>query len=265
MLASPRVGLLAALVLAGCPADSADPRATAEPPTPTVSVQPPEASQATPYAPWQAAPNPDQEPADVLALLREYDPQMTDSPPRDQKGDKATDDLDWALAVADSTHLYARVFTREPMRPDAGREIRFWIDQGKPLATVEVKVGSVGRPCEVSSTANPEAQQVINDCFWHGTALDLRFPLSALPPELNTTQPFWVSGFEACCEDDARSVPLDKIEAAQEVWRVGVAGAPQAPMPSSAEGGAPPAAAPTPVDPGSAQAPVPAPAAPTTP
>lgn len=263
MLPLRRPSLVAALLLAACPSDSGDARATVEPPQTTVTTAPAEVPQPTPYAAWQVPPNPDQEPSDVSALLREYDPAMSDTPPMDQRGDRATDDLDWALAVADASHLFARVTTREPMRPDQGREIRFWVEQGKPLATVEVKVGSVGRPCEIGSTANAESQQIVQGCYWHGTALDLRIPLSALPPELKLDQPFWVSGFETCCEDEGRTTPFDKLDAAQEVWRVGVAGAPAAPLPNSAVSGSAPApeGAPAPPAEGGVPAVVPAPAA----
>jgi hypothetical protein len=65
---------------------------------------------------WQAVnhnepsanPDPNSEPYDVVALLREFDPQLTD-PPNDAQGDGGHDDLLSALAVMDAEYLYARV------------------------------------------------------------------------------------------------------------------------------------------------------------
>ncbi len=236
--------ILPLLLLTACPADTGGERGPEQPPVIVVQA-PPEGAQpappgATGYAgqAWQAPPSLDQEPGDVVAILREYDALLVDVP-NDQGGSEGYDDLLWALAVADGSHLFARVVSRTPMRADAGRELRFWIEQGKPLATVEVKVGSQGRPCEVSAMETPEQQAVVDGCFWTGNALDLRIPLTNLPKSIDLTKPFWVSGFQTCCQDPERTKPHDSIENAQEVWRVGIPGSPGSPAggaPASGEG-----------------------------
>jgi hypothetical protein len=230
-----RLSALLPLLAAACPADVGKDKGPEQPPVIVVQA-PPEGAQpaggagTTGYVgqTWQAPANADQEPGDVVAILREYDAILVDVP-NDQGGAEGYDDLLWALAVADATNLYARVVSRTPMRADAGRELRFWIEQGKPTATVEVKVGSQGRPCEVSAMETPEQQAVIDGCYWTGNALDLRIPLASLPKTLDLSKPFWVSGFQTCCQDPERSKPWDTIENAQEVWRVGVPGAPGSP------------------------------------
>lgn len=165
--------------------------------------------------------NPDAEPYDVVALLREFDPELTDSP-KDQKSKMAFDDILSAHAVADDTYLYGRILTRAPMRGDDVREVRFWIEQddGKKMATVELKIGSRGSPCELSNVKNPDTQVVVNRCFWVGNAIDFRIPLDKIPSIIDTAATFHVSGFQTCCEDTDRNLPYDELEGAQGVWRV---------------------------------------------
>ncbi len=176
---------------------------------------------------WQAVnqsqPNanadPNAEPYDVVALLREFDPQLTD-PPNDGQGDAGHDDLLSALAVMDAEYLYGRIVTRSPMKGDDVREVRFWIEQQPAMATVEVKVGTRDRPCELSDVKAADQQSVVSKCFWAGNALDFRIPLKDVPASIDTTKPFWVSGFQTCCTDAERNTPYDSAEGAQEVWRV---------------------------------------------
>lgn len=176
---------------------------------------------------WQAVnhnepsanPDPNSEPYDVVALLREFDPQLTD-PPNDAQGDGGHDDLLSALAVMDAEYLYARVVTRSPMKGDDVREVRFWIEQAPSMATVEVKVGTQDRPCELSDVKAADQQSIVPKCFWAGNALDVRIPLKDVPASIDTTKHFWVSGFQTCCTDAERNTPYDAAEGAQEVWRV---------------------------------------------
>jgi hypothetical protein len=163
--------------------------------------------------------DPNAEPYDVVALLREFDPQLTD-PPSDQLGDGGHDDIVSALAVMDDVYLFGRLSTRNPMQGDNMREVRFWIEQQPNMVTVEVKAGSRERPCELSDLKKPDEQAVVTNCFWAGNALDFRIPLKDIPSTIDTTKPYWVSGFQTCCSDAERNKPYDEIEGAQEVWRV---------------------------------------------
>ncbi|MCP4870740.1 MAG: hypothetical protein GY898_18720 [Proteobacteria bacterium] len=163
--------------------------------------------------------DPDAEPYEVVTLLREFDPHLTDAP-KDEVEGTATDDLLAAFVVMDDKYLYGRMTSRAPMTGDNTHEVRFWLEQEGNMVTVEVKVGTTGRPCELGDVKAAEAQKVVANCFWTGTALDVRMPLDAIPPIINTAQPYWVSGFQTCCADEARNNPYDSIEGAQEVWRV---------------------------------------------
>jgi hypothetical protein len=160
------------------------------------------------------------EPAEVVSLLREFEAVLTD-PPKDAAGDNGWDDLLSALVAMDARYLYARILTREPMSvaSDKVRELRFWLEQGGQMTTIEVKVGSMDAPCEVLPSGADEAK-IVNDCFWLGNAVDLRIPLDALPPTLDVSKPYWASGFQTCCSDEARDTPYDELADAQEVWRV---------------------------------------------
>lgn len=234
------LALFLPLLLAGCPAPTDNASKDAQPPVIVVQAPPDQktadASDAksaeegtTGYAglAWQAVnqgkPNanvdPEAEPYDVVALLREFDPQLTD-PPKDATGDKGHDDLLSALAVIDEQYLYGRVVSRSPMAGENVREIRFWIEQQPNMVTVEVKTGTRDRPCELSDIKASDQQAVVNRCFWAGNALDFRVPLKDIPASIDVAKPFWVSGFQSCCSDEARNDPYDSIEGAQEVWRV---------------------------------------------
>jgi len=134
----------------------------------------------------------------------------------------AFDDILSAHAVADDTYLYGRIVTRAPMRGDDVREVRFWIEQdsGNKMATVELKIGSRGSPCELSNAKKPDSQTVVNRCFWIGNAIDFRVPLDKIPSVIDTKSTFHVSGFQTCCEDTERNKPYDELNGAQGVWRV---------------------------------------------
>ena len=160
------------------------------------------------------------EPAEVVALLREFEPILTD-PPKDAQGENGWDDLLSALVAMDARYLYGRILTTEPMSvaSDKVRELRFWLEQNGQMVTVEVKVGSMDSPCEIIPPGASEAK-VVNECFWLGNAIDLRIPLDSLPTSIDVSKPFWASGFQTCCTDESRDTPYDELSAAQEVWRV---------------------------------------------
>jgi hypothetical protein len=233
---------LAATFFVGCEAPTDSASQQAQPPVIVVQAPPDQAATAPAVAgaaaveganagyaglAWQAVnqaqPNanadPNAEPYDVVALLREFDPQITD-PPNDAEGDAGHDDILSALSVMDEQYLYGRIVTRSPMRGDDVREVRFWIEQQPNMATVEVKVGTRDRPCELSDIKAVDQQSVVNKCFWAGNALDFRIPLKDVPASIDTTKPFWVSGFQTCCTDAERNKPFDGTDSAQEVWRV---------------------------------------------
>ncbi len=159
------------------------------------------------------------EPYDVVSLLREFEPAIIDAA-KDQDGENGYDDLLSSLVVADNKNLYGRIVTRVPMRGFYTREVRFWIEQPPEMATVEVKVGTRGRPCEIAHVKSPDAQKVVKGCFWLGNSLDFRLPLDAFPASIDVTKPMWVSGFQTCCSDPERNKFLDEIDKAQEVWRI---------------------------------------------
>ncbi len=121
---------------------------------------------------------PGSEPYEVVALLREFDPDLTD-PPKDQASEAAYDDLLSAFAVMDEKYLYGRMVMRAPMGADGEvREARFWLEQGENMVTVEVKVGSQNSPCELSDATSSEAQKVVTDCFWAATPSTSESPSS---------------------------------------------------------------------------------------
>ncbi len=227
--------LLALLLLPAC--GGGEPGAPTTAP-PVIVVQPPSDSAGGGGAPtttgsdyagmaWeQAGAAPAQaeggEPDSVVLLLREFEAELTDAP-GDAKGSNGFDDLLSALVAVDARYLYARVLTQEAMTlsGDKVRELRFWLEQAGKMVTVEVKVGSQEAPCELldAASANDEAT-IVKGCFWLGNAIDIRIPLDAIPATINVANPFWASGFQTCCADEARNEPFDTLEAAQEVWRV---------------------------------------------
>ena len=194
------------------------------PPTPT---PPDAASEATPKPAPTPAPTPEpllsaaDKPEDLVYNLNAYkdEVRLADAP-NDQKGKEPSTDLLSALAVIDKEHMYVRLEFREEMPEDAPAEIRFWIEQEKPLVTVEVKLGSRGRPCELSAVEGNPQEQVVEGCYFVGNPIELSFPLDAIPDVVKVDQPFHVSGFQTCCMDEARNDPFDEVQGAQEVFRV---------------------------------------------
>jgi hypothetical protein len=234
MLAPSRVLTAAAvLLLVGCPPNDEGTKKDQAPQivvqasnpggAPTVTTgaaAPPGASKAA-YAGanWQNQGKATDEPFEVQQLLREFDPQMVDAP-NDQAGDAGYTDLISAFAVLDARYLYARVVPREPMRRDQTAELRFWLEQAPIMTTVEVKIGTREKLCELSVVDKEGTERSATECFWLGNAIDIRIPRDSVPPGIDMRKPFHVSGFETCCADEARTKPFDQIEQAQEVWRV---------------------------------------------
>lgn len=218
--------LLASLLLPACGGDS-DKRQ----PPPVITLEQPSDGSAPPApsqyagAAWEqagasaAAAAVSGEPAEVVALLREFEAELTD-PPKDAQGDNGYDDLLAAHVVIDARYFYGRILTREPMSVarDAVRELRFWLEQDGEMVTVEVKVGTEGSPCEL--LGGGDEANVVEGCFWLGNAIDLRIPLDSIPKSIDVSKPFWASGFQTCCSDAARDTPYDELAEAQEVWRV---------------------------------------------
>jgi hypothetical protein len=225
--------LLALFALPAC--GGGEPAAPTTAP-PVIVVQPPSDTAGGGGAPtttgsdyagmaWEKAGAPggaEGEPADVVALLREYEAELTD-PPGDATGDAGYDDLLSALVAVDAKYLYGRVLTQESMsvKEDRLRELRFWLEQAGKMVTVEVKVGTRGAPCElIDAASGGDEAKIVEGCFWLGNAIDIRIPLDAIPATINVTKPFWASGFQTCCADEARNEPFDTLEEAQQVWRV---------------------------------------------
>jgi hypothetical protein len=218
----PILGAIALLagVFIGCPPSPRD-----DAPTQAPVILP---AAATPGEPAEVAPTPAPTPVavpsekseDLIYNLKGFDPTLSDAP-NDQKGKEPSTDLLSAHAVIDKDRMYVRINFREEMPEDPPSEIRFWLEQERPLVTVEVKLGSQGRPCELSSVDDPSKEAVIEGCFHVGNPLDLSFPLSVIPGVIKVAEPFHVSGFQTCCMDEARNDPFDEISDAQEVFRIG--------------------------------------------
>lgn len=194
-----------ALRLGGC---SPEEVAGGEPPPPTPV---PDVAPAPPPAPTAAA-APD--PGRALVVLAGRAPELVD-PAGDAPDLHPRDDLRSAHAVVDDVALYARIRLGGPPAQD----LRFWVEQEPAMVAVTLKVGSPDRRCELSPVSGGSSTAVPG-CFWLGPeGVDVQLPRAALAP-LATDRTLWVSGFQTCCRDAAREVPIDGIEGAQEVWRV---------------------------------------------
>ena len=227
------LALTVLLLATGCPPESASgpksqaPRIVVQTPdsgaptglTADATASPGASKAAYAGANWQNQGKQTDEPFEVQSLLREFDPQLIDEA-NDQQGSAGYTDLLSAFAVLDARYLYARVVPREPMMRDQTAELRFWLEQGPVMTTVEVKVGTREAPCELSDVEDPEKQAVVPNCFWLGNAIDVRIPRDSVPANIDMKAPFHVSGFQTCCVDEERTQEFDSIDAAQEVWRV---------------------------------------------
>ncbi len=213
---------LAVIAMIGCPPAPRDEAPTQAPVILPAATPAPVAVASTP-APVAAptvvgAPEKSE---DMVYNLGGFDPVLEDAP-NDQKGKEPSTDLRSAHAVIDKTRMYVRLALRDKLPEDPAAEIRFWLEQAEtPLVTVEVKLGTRGNPCELSTTAEPIVEKAVESCFFRGNPLDLSFPLTAIPDVLKVDEPFHVSGFQTCCMDEDRNDPFDEIVGAQEVFRVG--------------------------------------------
>jgi len=158
------------------------------------------------------------------SILDEYEAELTDAAGDVAKGGAPTHDLVAAYAVATERSVLVRIQSSEPMAVSSRTDVRFWIEQGEKQITVEAKPDHPERICELTPIGETEGEE-IPDCLTLGKTLDVKIPVQRLPAWLSTDKEYFISGVSTCCTDDARTVPYDEIEGAQQVWIVPAAGA----------------------------------------
>lgn len=150
--------------------------------------------------------------------LEGWKPMLVD-PAGDHVGSPGGDILS-VHAVTDGTYLWLRYrLAQAPSSQEGLPDLRFWVEKQPEMVTVEVKTGTPGNPCEISRSDQAEGV-VVGNCFKLGEGIDIRLPLKYLPDWASKRDPFFVSGPQTCCADEARSRPVDEIDASQEVWRL---------------------------------------------
>ena len=166
-----------------------------------------------------------------LAIMDGYEPELLDGTGDVREDGAATHDLVSAYAVASDQSLMLRIASAEPMTKESLTDVRLWIEQGERQLTLEAKPDHPGNICELTPIGKVDGEEV-PDCVRLGDNLDIRIPLGRLPGWLDPTKEFHISGVSTCCADEAREVPYDEIDGAQQVWIL--PGAVSAPQPAGA-------------------------------
>ncbi len=164
---------------------------------------------------------------------------------RDPSGDSRNAasgyDITAVGARNDGTAIYVRYLFQGSM-PEP-RDLRFWVEQGKVMSTIEVKMDNPRLVVQITPVAagQPQPLQVPDAFVRYERVIDVTVPLSSLGPRFRTQARMWVSGFQVCCQDfDTRQVPLDRLDEAIEVTATAAGTKPAASPPAS------PPAAPSP-------------------
>ena len=154
-----------------------------------------------------------------MAIMDGYEAELADVAGDVAKGGEASYDLVSAFAVATENSVLVRIKSSEPMTISSRTDVRFWIEQGEQLLTVEAKPDHPERICELTPIGGSDGEEV-PDCLKLGDTLDVRIPAEQLPSWLKTDQDYFISGVSTCCTDESREVPYDEIDGAQQVWVV---------------------------------------------
>ena len=154
-----------------------------------------------------------------MMIMDGYEAELSDAEGDVAKGGEPSYDLVSAFAVATEDSVLVRIQSSEPMTLSSRTDVRFWLEQGEQLLTVEAKPDHPERICELTPIGGTDGAEV-PDCLKLGDTLDVRIPAKQLPSWLKTDQDYFISGVSTCCTDDSREVPYDEIDGAQQVWVV---------------------------------------------
>ena len=141
----------------------------------------------------------------------------------DEVGDAAdgnsAHDIKHVVLVLTKNHVLVRYQLGADPAPTHHRDLRFWFEQQNRFLTVETKSASRKNDCTISEPDGASPIQ-IESCFnATGEIIDIAIPRDKIPKSLDLDSEFWISGPQVCCSDQARTQPIDKVDASQGVWR----------------------------------------------
>lgn len=146
---------------------------------------------------------------------------MLRDPSLDVKDGEPGHDILAVAGSSDRNDIFIRyVFAGEIGAP---KDLRFWIEQGPVMSTVEVKLDNARSVVQLTPVDGAEGERVqIPDSYaMYDRVVDVVIPSSRLGSRFDPAGRFWASGFQVCCEDaDTRQVALDTLDEAGEVTLV---------------------------------------------
>ena len=155
---------------------------------------------------------------DVDAALDAWQPVLKDAQGDAVDGNPAHD-LRQVMMVMTQDDLLVRYKLGFAQAESEQGDMRFWLEQGNRFITVETKSTAGFDECTITE-AGASTQFRVEPCFrTAGDTVDIAIPRKELPSSLDQTKDFWISGPQVCCIDEARSEPIDKLDASQVVWR----------------------------------------------
>jgi len=155
----------------------------------------------------------------VDEALANWEPMLTDEV-GDAVGGDAAYDIHTVVLAATQDDVLVRFKMGGIMPPDNVRDMRFWLEQEGRFLTVETKSKSADARCTLVESGKAE-QAHVEECFRRSDAtVDIAIPRAKVPKVIDLAGDFWISGPQVCCVDDARTEPIDRLDASQVVWRV---------------------------------------------
>lgn len=155
----------------------------------------------------------------VAAGLDPWTPLLVDASGDAKDGDATHDIRQVTLAMTKDDVLVRFRFGADVTTAE-GKDLRFWLEQGKRFLTIETKAASSNQECTITEVGH-EVQIFVDSCFHLSEdTVDIAIPRKEFPSSLDLKDDFWLSGPQVCCRDEARSEAIDELAASQVVWRV---------------------------------------------
>jgi len=155
----------------------------------------------------------------VDAALDGWTPMLVDET-GDASDGGAEHDLRQVMLVMTDKDVLARFELGAAPKETDLTDMRFWLEQDGRFLTVETKRAALREECTLSEVGT-EVQYRIDSCYHISeNVVDIAVPRKEMPAIIDLDADFWISGPQVCCSDEARTKPLDDLNASQVVWRV---------------------------------------------
>lgn len=154
----------------------------------------------------------------VDAALDSWTPLLVDET-GDASDGRADHDLRRVMLVMTHQDVLVRFELDAAPKETDLTDMRFWLEQDGRFLTVETKRAALREECTLSEVGEGGRYRIDSCYHISDNVVDIAIPREEIPAIIDLDTEFWISAPQVCCSDDARTEPLDDLNASQVVWR----------------------------------------------